>query len=749
MRKRKYVLPVLCMTAMLLFGTLSTRVRAEEYPDVLLGVFFTSAMDTTDTIYMSEDGYNFYKLSAPFVDDTPDNPDTSLIHAQGKPEGVSTFHDPSIIYKDGYFWMISGYADGKVDEGTRRAIPMMSYSKDLVNWSYGNSGFPRLEDNLKPADNPPGEERWRAAGLDGWDFGSADFMVDDDGTVWVFFVLGFYADYHPGSDWVLGEDLMAPYLAKITDLKPGKDPALYPDEARPHVVYEGDAKPIKLPKHSENRIDGSLYKENGWYYLSIKENGIINELWRIRDLNRCDDESQWELVSPNMQGGSEGPSLTKYNGMYLLYTDKLNKWPNISPEEDVNNAQTVYKDVTSGIGAYRDTSNGNYVCVNYDILDPYGWGGAHKIKTWNTDGTLIENRHGTVITVTDPEAKKVIWDLYRAQYGSNPAKEAIPKDEGWVRKDYQEFFWYENGVRQGYEPDKSQGDKPYVPSGNYRGKEIYDPNMDAWFWLDNVNGGAMAYDKDVYQESYAGIFADREDGTGKWVRYDYYGRMKKGEQHDQDPKDGNWYWYYFDLETGAMAKGYADLPDGRRCYYDLGTGKMIVKEGELCETLLPDGTLLLVKENGDVWNGWYTPDGDDVPDMQKRWYWYENGIRQGYNANDPSYRGKEILDPNAGEKGTWFWLDNDAMGAKAVGKAVYQESYAGKYADREDGTGKWVRYDDWGSMIKGWYTEKAADGSTISYYFDPITGAMAKGEDVINGEHWFFDLVTGIGTRLD
>ena len=68
-----------------------------------------------------------------------------------------------------------------------------------------------------------------------------------------------------------------------------------------------------------------------------------------------------------------------------------------------------------------------------------------------------------------------------------------------------------------------------------------------------------------------------------------------------------------------------------------------------------------------------------------------------------------------------------------------KESYAGAYADREDGTGKWVRYDENGRMIKGW-SEK--DNNT--YYFDEQTGAMVKGWANIDGTDYYFDTVTGI-----
>lgn len=61
----------------------------------------------------------------------------------------------------------------------------------------------------------------------------------------------------------------------------------------------------------------------------------------------------------------------------------------------------------------------------------------------------------------------------------------------------------------------------------YRGKEIYGPATDAWYWLDSEQQGAKAVSKDVYQESHS-AYPDREDGTGKWVRYDENGRIVKG-----------------------------------------------------------------------------------------------------------------------------------------------------------------------------------------------------------------------------
>lgn len=253
---------------------------------------------------------------------------------------------------------------------------------------------------------------------------------------------------------------------------------------------------------------------------------------------------------------------------------------------------------------------------------------------------------------------------YTAKYGEK---------NGWVEENGKKY-WYENGVKQG-------------TTG--RGKEIYDPDSDAWYWLDAVQGGAMTVNKDVYQESAAGQWADRPDGTGKWVRYDENGHMIKGWQTTEKGT------YYFDPTFGTMAKGVTEI-DGVPCAFDQNTGIGLDKQ-------------------------WVTINGAD--------YWYEKGVRQGLEG-----RGKEIYDPASD---AWYWLDSVDQGKKATSKDVYQESEAGQWADRPDGTGKWVRYDAQGHMIKGWSADKR-------YYFDPIYGTMAKGDAVIDGRTYHFDKNTGI-----
>ncbi len=43
-------------------------------------------------------------------------------------------------------------------------------------------------------------------------------------------------------------------------------------------------------------------------------------------------------------------------------------------------------------------------------------------------------------------------------------------------------YWYEDGVRQGTYDDP----KGVLGDGVVRGREIYDPATDAWYWLDSV-----------------------------------------------------------------------------------------------------------------------------------------------------------------------------------------------------------------------------------------------------------------------
>lgn len=191
-------------------------------------------------------------------------------------------------------------------------------------------------------------------------------------------------------------------------------------------------------------------------------------------------------------------------------------------------------------------------------------------------------------------------------------------------------------------------------------------------------------------------------------------------------------------------------------------------------------------------------------------YWYEkvNGkyVKQGVYGSkgnvfyDNTERGREIFDPCSN---AWYWLDSVYEGAKALDKEVFMPYIYSNEKDFKDndnsvrnlanesneyteimwtvnefdyqsqefkekpiyvkaemsdqvydaiknGTGKWVRYDSEGKMIKGWFTvdkdywDIYPEQKYNTYYYDFKTGLMAKGLTTIDGKQYYFDPITGV-----
>ena len=160
-------------------------------------------------------------------------------------------------------------------------------------------------------------------------------------------------------------------------------------------------------------------------------------------------------------------------------------------------------------------------------------------------------------------------------------------------------YWFENGIRQGV-----YGDPKNIRDLNHgqieRGREIYDPKSDGWYWLDAIYDGAAAYGKEVWMpyiyqdeakwndatirdnankaddgmEEY--VYKCMKNRSGKWVRYDKNGKMLKGwvqitgELAELYPEQkGN--IYYYDHYTGLMAKGWVKIK-GKLYHFDETTG---------------------------------------------------------------------------------------------------------------------------------------------------------------------------------
>jgi hypothetical protein len=129
-------------------------------------------------------------------------------------------------------------------------------------------------------------------------------------------------------------------------------------------------------------------------------------------------------------------------------------------------------------------------------------------------------------------------------------------------------YWIERGKRQGvYGDPLNITDTIY---GIERGREIYDPESDAWYWLDACRGGARARNKEVW---FPYVFQGERPGStqGKWCLYDGAGGMVKYIAVSIEPDYDEMYMpipgtyrkrirFYHPI-TGALMKGTVRLHD--------------------------------------------------------------------------------------------------------------------------------------------------------------------------------------------
>lgn len=166
-------------------------------------------------------------------------------------------------------------------------------------------------------------------------------------------------------------------------------------------------------------------------------------------------------------------------------------------------------------------------------------------------------------------------------------------------------FWYDYGdlaidtTKNGWYTEN--GKKYWYDHGIIaKNKEVWDPETGEWHWFEE--DGSIAVNKDVF------VPTNVTRTEGKWVRYDENGAMIKGE----DYRYGGWYW--FDLITGEMKKGFAHIPDdtdeGKWVYYDEITGQMHHGESYI------DGNWYYFDDwTGKMVHGEYYRDGN--------WYYYD------------------------------------------------------------------------------------------------------------------------------
>ena len=243
--------------------------------------------------------------------------------------------------------------------------------------------------------------------------------------------------------------------------------------------------------------------------------------------------------------------------------------------------------------------------------------------------------------------------------------------DGW-QGEGDSLRWYEDGVMvtSDFFEDPATGERYWAEADGTiaRSRELWDTQTGAWYWFGE--DGTMARDEDVVIPS-----------SGKLVRYDADGHMVKGE----DYRNGG--WYYFDLTTGAMQKGFSYISEfDKWCYYDRATGKMCYGE-----QYIDGGWYYLDPMTGAVSYGmtWIPTSG--------KWVYYDRTTgRMCY--------GEQHID------GGWYYLD-PMTGAVSYGMTWIPTS------------GKWVYYDVYtGRMC---YGLQWIDGAW--YYLNAVTGQVSYG----------------------
>ncbi len=264
----------------------------------------------------------------------------------------------------------------------------------------------------------------------------------------------------------------------------------------------------------------------------------------------------------------------------------------------VSNVQMVATDMDQIVVLYELMNQNEYVGVYYIVLDAEG-NVLKDAMPFNKEARLnpcempvyVNGAVSWAANSYSDSDRLYVYTLYPE--GSPDFIEGLHCAWNEINS---KLFWYEDGYKQGTYTDA----KGVMGDNTIRGREIYDPASDAWYWLDSVYDGAKAVGKEVWipyiyqdedkwnSEQKRTIAYESDNGMGdlvlsfmnqkmgKWVRYDENGHMIKGWVTITGPlaqyypkQAGN--TYYYDHRTGLMAKGRVKI-DGIDHFFNETTG---------------------------------------------------------------------------------------------------------------------------------------------------------------------------------
>lgn len=299
--------------------------------DYYVATFFTSNSDWTDTVYISHDCETFYRVGT-----VPNK-----------------MRDPSIIYRDGLFWVVTcrNDADGFL-------WFEISASDDLVGWtSVGLNG-------------PFTLASFPDVGGAAFNTVAPEWFQDEDGSLYIIVSCGWWGENHGRPT----DDHMQAYLLPVS--------ALYLSDGVPRMEVAGSAEKMSVNADGGDRIDGYIRRVGDEYYLTIKRNGLAAEVWK----NDKVTAGGWKLVHETVLFGFEGFSIVPDgNEGYSMFADGV---PDVAPY---------------GVRRWHGPAmDGEWDARTLRFLDGAG-------------GEIGAIRHGTVLGL-DYEKDRAAWSVVDALY---------------------------------------------------------------------------------------------------------------------------------------------------------------------------------------------------------------------------------------------------------------------------------------------------------------------------------------------
>lgn len=250
----------------------------------------------------------------------------------------------------------------------------------------------------------------------------------------------------------------------------------------------------------------------------------------------------------------------------------------------------------------------------------------------------------------------------------------------------------------------------------YFGKDNY-----AVDGLQTIDKTVHYFVKYIAQSGWQKVTTTTKDADGKDVEttlleyFDpettYYSRVS-GEKFIKNSDGNSGKWYYFSPTTGAVAQGFAKLPDGRIVYYDV----------------------------------------DDDANGEGMLHGFDNGIAGGYYFNKDTgalETGLKTIDvktkfettANAKTETKTYYFNpttKSTVTDPISGKTI---TIAGQMDQAKQGNfnGKWYYFGDDGAMVKSNFAH-LKDGRWMYYNAD---GVLQYGEQYINGKWYYFDKNNG------